>query len=94
MECELAKTVGYVGKVAIHPAQLAVIHDVFTPTPDEVAYNQMIIDRFDEALANGEAAIAIDGRMIDFAVVRVAHGVVERAAAAERAAARTADDEA
>ena len=88
VECELAKTVGYVGKVAIHPAQLAVIHDVFTPTPEEVAYNQMIIDAFDEALANGEAAISIDGRMIDYAVVRVARGVVERAEAAERAAAR------
>jgi citrate lyase subunit beta/citryl-CoA lyase len=79
-ECELARRVGYLGKVAIHPAQLAVIHDVFTPSADEVAHNERIVRLFDEAVANGSASINVDGRMVDYAVARQARAVLQRAA--------------
>lgn len=87
-ECELAKRIGYVGKVAIHPAQVDVIHDVFTPSAEEVAHHRRIIDEFEKAVAGGSASIAVDGRMVDYAVARVARGVVARAATAEEAARR------
>ena len=80
VECELARRVGYIGKVAIHPAQLAVIHDVFTPSAEEVAHNERIVRLFDDAVANGSASINIDGRMVDYAVARQARGVLQRAA--------------
>jgi citrate lyase subunit beta/citryl-CoA lyase len=80
VECELARRVGYVGKVAIHPAQLAVIHDVFTPSAEEVAHNERIVRLFDEAVAGGSASINVDGRMVDYAVARQARGVLQRAA--------------
>jgi citrate lyase subunit beta/citryl-CoA lyase len=83
-ECELAKRVGYVGKVAIHPGQLAVIHEVFTPTAEEVAYQRRIVEAFEAAVASGSASISVDGKMVDYAVARVARGILERAAAAER----------
>lgn len=83
-ECELAKRVGYVGKVAIHPAQVAVIHEVFTPTPEEVAHQRRILEEFERALEEGSASINVDGRMVDYAVARVARSVLARAAAAER----------
>ena len=51
VECELAKTLGYVGKAAIHPAQVPVIHEVFTPSVDEVEHHRRIIEAFDAALA-------------------------------------------
>jgi citrate lyase subunit beta/citryl-CoA lyase len=82
IECELAKRVGYVGKVAIHPGQLPVIHEVFTPTPEEVAHHRKIVEAFDAAVADGAASISVDGRMVDYAVARVARLILERAAAA------------
>lgn len=88
VESELARTLGYTGKVAIHPAQVAVINDVFTPSADEVAHHRRIIEAFDAALAEGSASIAVDGKMVDYAVARVARAVLARAEVAEAAAAR------
>lgn len=93
VECELARRTGYVGKVAIHPGQLEVIHDVFTPEPAVVAEQRRIVAEFDRALAEGNAAISIDGRMVDYAVIRVARNIIARAEAAERAASRAEQEE-
>lgn len=81
-ECELARRLGYAGKVAIHPQQVAVINDVFTPSPEEVAKHQRIVDEFEEAVAQGSASIAVDGRMVDYAVARVSRTILARAAGA------------
>lgn len=91
-ECELARRLGYVGKVAIHPAQVAVINDVFTPGAEEVAHHRKVLEAFEQAEAEGRAAIAVDGRMVDYAVARVAKVVIARAAAAERAAVRQMEE--
>lgn len=88
VECELAKRVGYVGKVAIHPGQVPVIHEVFTPTAEEVAHQRKIVEAFAAAVASGSASISVDGRMVDYAVARVARGILERAATAERRSGR------
>ncbi|MDH3250299.1 MAG: CoA ester lyase [Acidimicrobiia bacterium] len=88
VETELARRLGYVGKVAIHPAQVAVINEVFTPTPEVVAEQRRILDAFEQAEAEGTASIAVDGKMVDYAVARVARVIIARAEAAERAAAR------
>lgn len=90
VECELARTLGYVGKVAIHPSQIAIIHEVFTPSAEVVAHQRRIIDEFEAALAAGSASIAVDGKMVDYAVARVARVILARADIAERAKARTA----
>lgn len=85
VESELARTLGYIGKVAIHPAQVPVINDVFTPPADVVEYQRKVLAAFEEAEAAGEASIAVDGKMVDYAVARVARTVIERAEAAARA---------
>lgn len=84
VECELARTLGYVGKVAIHPAQVPVINEVFTPPPDVVEYQRKVLAAFEEAEAQGKASIAVDGKMVDYAVARVARTVIARAEAAAR----------
>lgn len=94
VECELARRLGYVGKVAIHPAQVAVINDVFTPAPDVVEYQRKILTAFDRAVAEGSASIAVDGRMVDYAVARVARTLIARSEAAGRANARLAESNA
>jgi citrate lyase subunit beta / citryl-CoA lyase len=89
-ECELARRVGYEGKTAIHPAQVAVINEVFTPSDEEVQKQRRILDAFEQALKDGSASISVDGKMVDYAVARVARSILARAEAAQRAAARTA----
>ncbi len=90
-ECELALRLGYRGKVGIHPSQIPIINEVFTPTEQEVAHNRRILEEFDRAVAEGEASISVDGRMVDYAVARVARTVLARAELAERAASRQED---
>lgn len=87
VECRLARRTGYTGKVAIHPAQLPVIHDVFTPAPEEVARQRRILGLFERALANGSASIDVDGQLVDYAVAARARSILARAAAARGRAA-------
>lgn len=81
VECKLARTLGYVGKVAIHPAQVPVINEIFTPAPDVVEYQRKVLRAFEEAEAEGKASIAVDGKMVDYAVARVARSIIARAEA-------------
>lgn len=90
VESELARRLGYVGKVAIHPGQVPVINDVFTPAPEVVEYQRKVLAAFEQAEAEGSASISVDGKMVDYAVARVARTIIARADAAERAAARQA----
>jgi citrate lyase subunit beta/citryl-CoA lyase len=85
LESEIARTLGYVGKVAIHPAQVPIINEVFTPAEDVVAYQRKVLAAFEEAESQGKASIAVDGKMVDYAVARVARTIIARAEAAERA---------
>jgi citrate lyase subunit beta / citryl-CoA lyase len=84
VECELARRLGYVGKVAIHPAQIPIINDVFTPSAEVVEYQKKVLAAFEEAEARGSASIAVDGKMVDYAVARVARAIIARADAAAR----------
>ena len=72
------RRLGFRGRTAIHPAQLAVIHEVFTPTAEELAEARAIVDRYETALARGAGvATGADGRMLDEAVVRAARRTLE-----------------
>jgi citrate lyase subunit beta/citryl-CoA lyase len=71
--------------VAIHPAQVPIINEVFTPAEDVVAYQRKVLAAFEEAESQGKASIAVDGKMVDYAVARVARTIIARAEAAERA---------
>lgn len=77
-EAEKARRLGMTGKVAIHPAQIPVIHDVFTPSPEEVEHARRIIEA-DRAAGGG--AVSLDGRMVDRPVVEAARRVLARTGA-------------
>ncbi|MBB5873375.1 citrate lyase subunit beta/citryl-CoA lyase [Allocatelliglobosispora scoriae] len=67
------KRLGYRGRACIHPAQLVVVHEVFTPTAAELAAATEVVARHAEALASGSGVcVGADGRLIDEAVVRSA----------------------
>jgi citrate lyase subunit beta/citryl-CoA lyase len=62
-ECEEARRDGFTAKMAIHPAQVAAINEVFTPTPDAIAHARSIIDAF--AAQPGAGVVGIGGKMYD-----------------------------
>src|SRR5207245_5400645 len=76
-----AAALGYEGKWAIHPSQIALANEVFTPPPAEVERARRILGALDEAAREGRGAAQLDGRMIDAASARMAENIVQTAAA-------------
>jgi citrate lyase subunit beta / citryl-CoA lyase len=79
-ECEEARRDGFVGKMAIHPAQIAIINDVFTPNPAALAQAQAVVDAF--AARPDAGTIGIAGKMYDRPHLAIARRLIERAKAA------------
>jgi citrate lyase subunit beta/citryl-CoA lyase len=79
---------GIEGKWAIHPSQIALANEVFTPPPAEVERAKRILTALEEAAREGRGAAQLDGRMIDAASARMAQNVVEMAEAIGRTAGR------
>ncbi len=74
---EEGKSMGFVGRSAIHPAQIEVINEVFTPTEEEVAEANELLDRLEGEAASGTGAFALeDGSFVDKAVVESARSVL------------------
>jgi len=76
-----AAALGIEGKWAIHPTQVDLANEVFTPPLAEVEKAKRILSALDEAAAQGKGAAALDGRLIDAASARMANNVVEVAEA-------------
>jgi citrate lyase beta subunit len=74
-----ALTLGFTGKLAIHPRQIEVLHEVFTPTADEIDRARRLIAAHDEQQAAGSGVFAFEGRLIDMPMVRAAERVLARA---------------
>lgn len=67
---------GFEGKWAIHPSQIGLANEVFSPTGEEVERAGRILEALEEAEAEGRGAAQLDGRMIDAASARMAANVV------------------
>jgi citrate lyase subunit beta / citryl-CoA lyase len=78
-ECRLARNHGFGGKVAIHPRQVPVISQVFSPTAEEVERARKLLDVFRESEAQGRGALKFRGMMVDYANVRWARRILELA---------------
>jgi len=67
---EEGKRMGFLGRSAIHPAQVPIINEVFTPTEEELAGARELLDRLEESAGEGTGAFVLeDGRFVDRAVV-------------------------
>jgi citrate lyase subunit beta/citryl-CoA lyase len=78
-ECRRSMILGMVGKWAIHPSQVALAQEAFSPPAADVARARDMIQAYDQALAQGLGAVQYDGKMIDIASVRIVRNLVERA---------------
>lgn len=75
--CRLGRSLGFLGRAAIHPDQLGPIRDAFAPTDAEVARAQEVLDRVAEARAAGVGAFVLaDGTFLDVAMVERARTVL------------------
>jgi malyl-CoA/(S)-citramalyl-CoA lyase len=83
-----AAVLGYEGKWAIHPNQIELANNVFTPSDDIACKTRRIISAMEEAAANGNGAVSLDGRLIDAASIRMAKNLLAKL---EQIEARTAD---
>jgi citrate lyase subunit beta/citryl-CoA lyase len=79
-EMLLAKSLGYRGKLCIHPLQVQIANEVFRPSEAQVAEARLIVEAFErDGLAKGRAAIPLDGKMVDTPIYWRAKRLVELA---------------
>jgi malyl-CoA/(S)-citramalyl-CoA lyase len=66
-----AAAMGYDGKQVIHPSQIEPTRDAFIPSEEEIAYAERAIAAMEEAERNGQGAVTVDGKMVDYANIRM-----------------------
>ncbi|MBK0419776.1 CoA ester lyase [Leucobacter sp. CSA1] len=70
---------GFRGRTAIHPAQVPVINEVFSPSEEEVVRARRLVEEFERSVREGSGVFVDEGRMVDAAVIRGAREVLNRA---------------
>ena len=73
-----AAALGCEGKWAIHPSQVALANEVFTPSEAEVETARRILEAMEQAAKDGKGAVALDGRLIDAASIRMAEQLIAK----------------
>ena len=76
---QIAASLGYDGKWAIHPDQLEIVNKTFTPSDDDINLARRILQAYRKAEAAGEGATALDGKMVDGGSIRLARITYEKA---------------
>jgi citrate lyase beta subunit len=74
--CLIARSLGFDGKWCIHPAQIAVVNEAFSPTDKEVDWAKRVVAAYDEANAEGSGSVSVDGQMVDAASIKLARNTL------------------
>lgn len=74
-----SRGVGFRGRFAIHPAQIDVINEVYSPSGEQIGHALRVIEAFEEAAAMGRGSTSLDGKVVDVPVVKRAQALLERA---------------
>ena len=72
----LSKRLGYKGRTVIHPKQVEAVNRIYTPSAEEVAYYQRLLEAFGASTAEGKASVAFEGKMVDYAMAARARRVL------------------
>jgi len=73
-DCLRDRRTGFIGKIAIHPDQSYIINRAFTPSEDEIAYSQKVVDLFEQN--PGMGTVGLDGKMLDMPHLKQARNVL------------------
>ena len=82
VEAEQGAGFGFSGKQIIHPNQVAIVQEAYTPSADAIEYARRIVESFETSQREGKGAYALDGKMIDMPLLKNAQKVLDRARAA------------
>jgi citrate lyase subunit beta/citryl-CoA lyase len=74
--CMIARSLGFDGKWCIHPAQIAVVNETFSPTDREVEWAKKVVAAYEEANATGSGSVSVDGHMVDAASIKLARNTL------------------
>lgn len=72
-----ARALGFEGKSAIHPSQISICNEVFSASPEEVAWAENVVQELEKAARAGDGAVALKGEMVDEAHVKLARSILE-----------------
>ena len=75
--CTIARSLGYDGKWCIHPGQIGVVNEIFSPTEKEIEWAEKVVKAYEEANAAGSGAVSVDGQMVDAASVKMARNTLD-----------------
>ena len=75
--CLIARSLGFDGKWCIHPAQIGIVNEVFSPTDQEVEWAKKVVAAYEEANAEGSGSVSVDGQMVDAASIRMARTTLD-----------------
>ncbi|HEY6711746.1 MAG TPA: CoA ester lyase [Rubrobacter sp.] len=74
--CLIARSLGFDGKWCIHPAQIAIVNEAFSPTDKEVDWAKKVVAAYDRANAEGSGSVSVDGQMVDAASIKLARNTL------------------
>ena len=77
--CHLARALGFDGKWCIHPAQVPIVNEVFSPTEGELSWAKKVVEAYERANAAGSGAVSVDGQMVDAASIKMARNTLDLA---------------
>jgi citrate lyase subunit beta/citryl-CoA lyase len=77
--CRISRSLGFDGKWCIHPAQIPVVNEAFSPTDEEVEWAEKVVAAYERANAAGSGSVSVDGQMVDAASIRMAQNTLDLA---------------
>ena len=77
--CLVARSLGFDGKWCIHPAQIPVVNEAFSPTDEEVEWAESVIAAYEDATAAGFGSVSVYGQMVDAASIKIAQNILNLA---------------
>ncbi|HKA55964.1 MAG TPA: CoA ester lyase [Candidatus Binatia bacterium] len=78
-ECQEGAWMGFTGKITIHPSQIEVVNEVFSPSPEDIAESRELLAAFEENRKAGRMAFSFKGQMVDVPHLTRARTILERA---------------
>lgn len=84
-DCRESAWTGFTGRITIHPAQVEIVNEIYSPSPEEIADAQELLDAFEENRRAGRMTFSFRGEMVDVPHLNRARTIVERAKAIGKA---------
>ena len=76
-DTQLSKRLGFRGRTVIHPTQIDIANEIYSPTAAEIDYAKRVIAAYEEAVARGIGSTTVDGKLVDVAMAKTAQNILD-----------------